>query len=183
MIREFFSEDEYVEQNETAIMVPKKLYFQERDWTCVIACIRSITSSIRYIGTEMDIINDYSLYPKPRYSKDIKELHILDSFDTLYGCDFNKNYGIKYLYDLLKDNYYIAVESMINYDHWLVLCGYFPNSSNNISQQSVLLYDPYFNELRIYRAEEFCSMWLSGEHLNNNIKFDFIAVKHKETDD
>lgn len=184
MIREFFGENENVEKSDIAIMIPKNLYFQERDWTCVIACLRSITSSIKDIGSEDYIIDTYSLKPKPRYSKDIKKLNILESFDVLYGCDYNykKNCGYNFLYELLKNNYFIMVESMINYDHWLVLCGYFPNSSNDISKQNILLYDPYFNELKIYRVEEFGAMWISGEHIKNNVIRDFIAIKYKQKD-
>ena len=69
---------------------------------------------------------------------------------------------------------------MINYDHWLVLCGYFSNNYDTIDKHSVLLYDPYFNELKIYRAEEFGAMWISGNHEKNGVTLDFIAVKYQE---
>lgn len=165
---------------ETAIMIPKRLFPQERDWTCSIACLRSITSSLKNIGTECFIVENYNLKPGPHYSKDIKELNILKDFSVEFGCDLRKDYELDKLYSLLKDNYFVMVESIINYDHWLVLLSYFPNNSSNISDHQVLLYDPYFNEIKIYRAEEFGSMWISGEHYKNNIIKDFIAVKFNQ---
>lgn len=79
---------------ETAIMIPKRLFPQERDWTCSIACLRSITSSPKNIGTECFIVENYNLKPGPHYSKDIKELNILKDFSVEFGCDLKKDYEL-----------------------------------------------------------------------------------------
>ena len=70
------------------------------------------------------------------------------------------------------------VEGMINYDLWFILCGYFLNNTYNTEDQAVLLFDPYYNELKQFRAAEFYSMWVSGEHEKNHVKKAFIAM-HK----
>ena len=99
---EYFKSEEKVEKEEVAIMTPKYLFRQERDWTCSIACLRSITSSMKSLGSEDKIFKKYDLKPSPYYSKDIKNLHILDKFkDVIYGCDYD-NASYVTLYDLLK---------------------------------------------------------------------------------
>lgn len=175
---EFFGATPKKGYTETAVMTPTKLYQQERDWTCSIACLRSITSSIKNLGTEDHIIKTYGLCPGPYYSKDIKQLGILKDYIVEFGCDTEKNYDLDKLYRLLKNDYYVMVECMLNYDHWLVLMSYFPNNSKDIAEHRLLLYDPYFNEIKLMRAEEFCAMWISGEHMKNNVTLDYIAVKH-----
>lgn len=179
MIHEYFQNDYIISKKETAIMTPKILYRQERDWTCSIACLRSITSSIRDVGSEESIIMTHSLIPGPKYSRDLKAMHILDEFDVIYGCDITeKKYAYELLYDLLKQDYFVMVESMINYDHWLVLCAYFINGEDTPDKQTILLYDPYYNEMKLYRAEEFGAMWISGNHGSNGVMLDFVAVKY-----
>lgn len=180
MIHEYFPNIPIVTKKETAVMIPKALHRQERDWTCAIACLRSIVSSIKNIGTEEEIILKYNLSPGPLYSKNLKELHILDELDVIYGCDIvEKTYAYEYLYDLLKQDYFVMVESMINYDHWLVLCAYFINGEDTPDKQTVLLYDPYYNEMKLYRAEEFGAMWISGNYGVNGVTLDFIAIKYE----
>lgn len=177
-VKELFNGNQICEFYETSAMIPRMLYYQERDWTCIIACPRSICSSIRELGTENEIIEEYKLAPGPRYSRDIKNLGILEEYQARYGCDEYENIkNIGFLYELLKERWYVMVEGMLNYDHWQVLCGYFPNNTYETENQTILLYDPYYNELRQFRADEFYNMWISGEYNKNHIKKDFIAVK------
>ena len=157
-------------------MFPKYLYRQERDWTCSIAVLRSITSSIKDIGSEDDIIEKYDFKMGPNYSKDIKDKGILSSedFDVLYGCDF-KDLDISDLWYLFERGYYIACEWMINYDHWTVILGFV--KFDDVEDSMMVYYCPYYDEIRMIRAMEFDSMWCSGEFLKNSVKGDFIAVK------
>lgn len=157
---------------------PKFLYYQERDWTCSIAVLRSITSSIVNIGSEDEILEKYNIKMGPNYSKQIKEYKILNDFnlDVLYGCD-NQEVDVFDLIELLRQGYYIACEWMINYDHWTVLLGYI--HFGNIDEDMLIYYCPYYNEIRKVRLSEFIGMWCSGENLVNNISADFIAVKKK----
>lgn len=174
MIREHFGKLPNIETSDI-LKSSMKLYNQERDWTCCIACLRTITSNIDYLGSEDIIINQYNFTPGPYYSKDIKERQLLLNYNVIYGCDIIEKTP-ELLCKLLKD-YNIMIETMLNYDHWLVILGYFTNNSTQINKHQILLYDPYFNKVRLENAEEIFSMWVSGEHIKNNIKNDFIAVR------
>ena len=81
------------------------------------------------------------------------------------------------IYELLNDNYYVMVESMICFDHWCNLLAYITNNSFDREKQYLLLYDPYYNQLKMISVDEFESVWLSGQHEKNNIFKDFIAIK------
>lgn len=163
--------------SESIGMIPRKLFMQERDWTCSIACIRTLLSSLENkVPSEDYIVIQYKMKPGPYYSKDIKSLQMLDKYNAIYGCDKTINYDINYIIDLMKNNYYVMVESMINYDHWLVVLAYI-NLSNNNENNYIILYDPYYNEIKQIRVDEFIGMWCSGEHEVNKIVNDFIAIK------
>lgn len=72
--------------------VPRVLYKQERDWTCSIACIRTLLSSVSdNVLSEDEFISIFKLTPSPYYSKDIKSLCILSDIDAIYGCDFDED--------------------------------------------------------------------------------------------
>ena len=172
MLREHFGELPTLNTNDILCSITK-CFNQERDWTCCIACLRTISSNT--LGTEKELIDTYNFTPGPYYSKDIKNKHILDNYDVIYGCDI-ENKTPKMLCKLLND-YNIMIETMLNYDHWLVILGYFTNNTNEINKHQILLYDPYFNNVRLENAEEIFSMWVSGEHTINNIKCDFIAIR------
>lgn len=175
---EYFNSPKKLSISSNISRLPSKLYLQERDWTCSIACMRSITSSIRYLGDEDNIVNKYAMKPGPFYSEQIKKLGVLSDYHVIYGCDFDSEcYDIKKLYDLMSDGYYIMVESMIGFDHWLVLFDYITNNDEITEKQCLLLYDPYYDEIKKYNVDEFESVWLSGDYANNNIFKDFIAVK------
>lgn len=73
------------------ILLPKyqKNFFrQERDWTCSIACIRTLLSSfLDVVPSEDFFVIKYGLSPSVYYSKDIKKLDILSEYDVIYCCD------------------------------------------------------------------------------------------------
>lgn len=177
MNREYFGNTEMIRGCKNIMCTPLFLYMQERDWTCSIACIRSLLSSYNIKDSEDDYINKYKLNPGPYYSKDIKDLHMLDKYYVTYGCDIPESVKTpQFMYDLLSDNY-VMVETMYNYDHWLVVLGYLSNNENFIDKHKIILYDPYLNTVRIENAEEFFGMWVSGQYTENNIIKDFIAIR------
>lgn len=161
---------------ENVFNIPKKFYYQERDWTCSIAMLRTITSSIKDIGLEDEIIKKYNFIPSPYYSEQLKEKGVLDNKDitVLYGCD-NKNCDISDIIHLLKEGYFVGLETMINYDHWVVLLGY--SKLGDYDEDVMLYFCPYFYEVRTIHFSEFIEMWRSGNYENNKIVNDFIAVK------
>lgn len=180
MIRkcEYFQESEQIVVHNNVGMIPKRLFYQERDWTCSITCIRNILWYLEICESEDYYIETFNMKPGPYYSKDIKRLGILENHNTVYGCDLiDIDYDIKTIYELLSDNYYVMVESMICFDHWCNLLAYITNNSFDREKQYLLLYDPYYSQLKMISVDEFESVWLSGQHEKNNIFKDFIAIK------
>lgn len=175
MIKELFGELIKLNSFNNKNASPKRCFSQDYDWTCSIACFRSITSHLSLIKNDKEIIDKFSLKAGPNYSKDIKKWNLLSADNVIYGCDIAEKTP-QYLYDLL-DEYYVMVECMINYDHWLVVLGYYTNGYKEIDKHQISLYDPFYNNVRVMNAEEFFGMWCSGKHESNGIICDFIAVK------
>lgn len=178
--QEFF--ESYQIKNKSSLgQVPPMLFRQERDWTCCFACIRSLLSGIEEgVDLEDNIINGYNIVPGPYYSKDIKSLGLLDKYDVQYGCDYEEA-TMDTLFELIKNNYYIMIECMINYAHWLVLLGYYSvNGSDNYESHKLLFYDPYYDTVRLENFDEFTAMWIDGNYSNTKVKNDFIAIKGRE---
>lgn len=158
---------------------PKKLYKQERDWTCAIACIRTMLSAFDEEKEEPWYVDTYQMVPGPHFSKDIKRLGILDNYDVIYGCD-EENKNLNTVLEYAGAGYYLMLESMYNFSHWMVFMGYFPvRGVSNIEEHRMLFYDPYLDSMRLIGAEEFEGMWLDGNHKDNGVYRDFIAVKMK----
>jgi len=158
---------------------PKKLFPQERDWTCAIASLRTLMSGfLDKVSDEEYLLEKYALKPGPHYSKDIKSYHILDEYDVIYGCD-NPDVDFDIILDRFTEGYFIMLQSMINYSHWTVLLGYYPSSENNPEMSKLLMYDPYYDEVRLFRVDEFISMWKDGDYENTHIEKEFIAVKSR----
>lgn len=175
---ELFKKNSLAHKN-IVMMAPDSMYPQERDWTCAFACIRTMLSGVtEAVPAEDTLVKDFSLEPHPYYSKDIKELHILDEYEALYGCD-NPEITFDDILDFGQKGYHVMLECMINYAHWMVLLGYFPLSGNDIEKSYLLFYDPYYNELKKINADEFISMWIDGNYENTKVVRDFIAVKRK----
>lgn len=174
---EYFSDYEFHKLlKENVWNVPKTFYRQERDWTCSIAMLRSITSSFVNLGSEAEIIKKYSFVPGPHYSEEIREKGILldNGIAACYGCD-NKDLDISDIISLLGKGFYVGMDSMINYDHWVVLLGY--SKLGDYDDDIITYYCPYFNEIRTVHFSEFTEMWMSGNYAKNNIVHDFIAVE------
>lgn len=154
---------------------PLILYPQERDWTCSIACIRTLLSRIKEnIPQEITFINTFKLKPKPYFSKDLKIILEKLDIEAICGCDI-KTDSFDDILDLSKRGYYIMLESMYNCSHWIVFLGYYPIIDNNIENSQLLIYDPYYDKVKLINTDEFISMWKDG--INKDIQNDFIAIK------
>jgi len=157
------------------------LYPQEQDWTCSLACIRSLLSGVSdIIPSEYSLISKFKLTPGPYYSKDIKSLGIIDinKYNVVFGCD-KKDVNINDIRNYLSEGYYIMLESMINYGHWMVLLGYYLTHSGNPETSKIVMYDPYYDKVRTFIIDEFIGMWQDGDYLKNGVYRDFIAIKTK----
>lgn len=180
MIGEYFEHNSYRhEVNGCYSMMPLHLYKQERDWTCSIACIRTITSGLADIGTEDEILEKYNFQIGPHYSKELKEMGLLNiqELEVKYGCmnkDTNK-IDVSDIWELLKSGYRIMVNWLMSYDHWTVLIGWINNG--DVEHNQLIYYCPYFDEVRLVRVGDFEVMWQSGQYSENGILKDYIAVK------
>ena len=107
---EYYKTSNIIKFNHSINCKVKKLYKQERDWTCSLACIRTILSGLgKKIETEDFYINKYNMKPGPCFSKDIKKLELLEGYDVIYGCDV-KNTTFDTILNLAKDGYNIMLE-------------------------------------------------------------------------
>lgn len=156
---------------------PKRLYPQETDWTCSLACIRTMLSGfIENVPDEDFYVEKYKMEPGPYYSKDIKKIGILDEYDVVYGCD-EKDKTFDKVLDYVEDGYFVMLESMYNYMHWYVLLGYYPLKNGDIEESRMLVYDPYYDKIKLLNVDEFIAMWIDGDFEHTKVKEDFIAVK------
>lgn len=174
--QEYFQQKNEINFHRSTAFKPFLLYKQERDWTCSIAYIRTITASLYTIRfTEDWYIHQYHLKPGPYYSKDILKLGILDKYDCVYGC-LSDDTSFDDVCALVDDGYGVMLESMFNGGHWFVFLGYY-RVSDNIEESSLLVYDPYYNNVRLLNADEFVSMWCDGDFRKSGVVKDFIAIK------
>lgn len=160
----------------TVANFPKKLHRQERDWTCSIACLRTILSGVMdEVPDENYFIDTFKMAPGPYYSKDIKNREMITGCESLFSCDLeSKDITIDMIGDLLQRGYYVMVESMYNYAHWYVIMGYCAvENETNLEKHKLLIYDPYYNEVRLLNVDEFSGMWCDAD---NHVK-EFIAVR------
>lgn len=165
-----------ISHKETVISSPKKFYPQEKDWTCSVACIRTLLSGImQNVLSEKEMIEKYNISPSPHYSEDIKRLGILSEYDTVFGCDIS-DVTFDTVLNLMQNGYFIMLECMYNYSHWMVLTGYYP-IDDNPEKSRLLFYDPYYNKMRLLIADEFINMWTDGDYENSKVESDFVAVK------
>lgn len=179
--QEYFEESWPELSNKSISTNYPNLYKQERDWTCALACIRTLEGKYREPRSEEELIETYRIEKGPHYSKEVKEKGILKEYEVKYGCDEEERankFGdiLKYL----EEGYGVMLESMVNYAHWTVLLGYYVLDKENAESQLIVMYDPYYNELKVMRADEFQGMWRDGGHETTGIIQDYIAIRGKE---
>lgn len=164
--------------DDVLISHPRRLYPQERDWTCSVACIRTMMSAfLKKVPSEETLVKRYDLRPGPHYSRDIKALGMLKHYDVLYGCDQQPQDDFDTVLDYVAQGYCVMLESMINYGHWMVLLGYYPLQENDPETSRLLMYDPYYDQVRLLNADEFISMWRDGNYEETRVDRDFIAIR------
>lgn len=175
-IKEYFKYEEPTTFT-SASNTPPQLFRQERDWTCSIACIRTLLSGrTPNVPSENDYIEKYELKAGPHYVDEILEKQMLVPARIIKT---HKNYqepeiGLPLLLKLLDEKYYIMAECMYNYAHWVVVLGYFAvRNREDTEEHQILLYDPYYDQVRLVIADEFLTMWCDPE----GHKKEFIAIR------
>ncbi len=179
--REFeYFEKSSTKKHNSVGMVPKKLYRQEKDWTCALACIRTMLSGTgTQVLPESYYVEKYSLKPGPQYSKNIKSYNMLNEFDVIYGCD-KTDITFDDIITLMEEGYFIMLESMVNYSHWMVLLNYLTvETPSEFEGYTLLFYEPYYNEVRMMNADEFCGVWRDGPYEKTKVERDFIALRSR----
>ena len=161
-IREFFTYEKpqgYISVSNT----PPRLYRQERDWTCSIACIRTLLSGrVTEVASENEFIEKFELVPGPHYVDEMIEKQMLAPARVVKT---NRNFakekiGLPLLARLLVEKYYVMAECMYNYAHWVVVLGYFAvRNAEDTEEHRILIYDPYYDQVRLVIADEFLTMW------------------------
>ncbi len=162
--------------------IPKIMCEQERDWSCSVAGLRTIVSAIvPNLPSEEYIIKKSKIKPGLKYSGEIREWKIWDELDVQkkFGCE-NVTITFDGLLSLLEDDWYIMVQTMVNYSHWMILCGYYCVEPDDFEKNSVLCYDSYYDTMRLFPADEFIEMWRDGAFVESHVERDFVAVKAKE---
>jgi len=175
---EYFKVNDLDKEYTTCGCFPKMLYKQQRDWTCSIACIRTLISDlISDVPDEDYFINKYKLKPSPYYTKDVRELRMLEPYcnKIIYSTDLDQTEISLYsLQQLLKEKYFIMVECLYNVAHWIVIMGYCAvRNARDTEEHQLFVYDPYYDVVRLLIADEFESMW----HDANGHAKEFIAIK------
>lgn len=176
---EYYTDEKVVIPTNSFSICYEKYYAQERDWTCSIACIRTILSKFKAEKPEDYYILEYKLTPGPHYSQDIKKLGILKDREAVYGCDYSEeDKDVNTLIRLANQGYGIMIETLLNYTHWLVVIGYcIIGSDTELEKHKIIVYDPYYNDIRLCLADELLGMWIDINYDKNNVVKDFIAIK------
>lgn len=156
---------------------PPVLYPQERDWTCSVACIRTILSALdKKVPSENEFIDRFGLVKGPHYTEEICKKQMFGSDKKVVSSlDYDTgDINLKLLNNLLKQKYFVMAECLYNYAHWVVIVGYFAvKGARSREEHTIAFFEPYYNEIRLVRADEFETMWCDAEgHCR-----EFIAVK------
>ncbi len=156
-------------------MVPPRLYRQEKNWTCSVAAIRTILSAFGdKVLSEAEFIKKYDLVKGPHYTEEIMSKKMLGKKKVLSCLDFaNQEISLKLLNNLLKEKYYVMAECLYNCAHWVVVLAYIATGGKgDLKEHRILFYDPYYDETRLVRADEFYEMWCDID----GHRHEFIAV-------
>ena len=172
--KEWFIDIDYGAPVGTVMSTITEVFPQERDWTCSVACIRTLLSSVGVKEDEDYFINNLNIIKGPQNSRDIKNWGLIYKDDSIiYGCDKPVSDDLAGDLTKLLQTHNVMVECMLNYAHWLVILSYIQLGS--LEDDIIIFYDPYFNEVRQIRADEFFSMWwdIGDKPLHR----DYVAIR------
>lgn len=148
---------------------------QQRDWTCGIACMRCLLAGkVAQLPTEDEIIERASLKPGPRNSLQLGDVYDKLGLGISYknGNEPQRGHIAPWITDLMR-SHDIAIECAINGAHWITLMAYI--GRGHVAEDTVVYYDPYFDEVRLIRAEELFSMWMATE--KGLLDRDYFAIQ------
>jgi len=177
--QEYFKEDlrdEYGTPIGTVCSSVRAVYPQERDWTCSIACLRTLLSASKVNISEDELISKCNISVGPKNSADVSEWEIVKDIKILTGYEHPVKENVLRELTMLMVDYNIMVECMVNYAHWIVLLAYV--DLGDIEKDIIVYYDPYYNRVNEIIADEFASMWYDvGER---PIQHDYVAIPKED---
>ena len=161
MILDYFADIPLHFQMDVAVYATiPTLYQQEHNWSCAVACLRTIC------GIETDensLIDRLGIIPGPHYSKEIMQRHwVPDRLLACYGALSQPLVDISDLWELMRNGYRVMAACDFLGGHWVVLLAIIPTPSD----WDLVYWDPYFACTRVCKLEEFAPIWR-----------DFIAVR------
>lgn len=153
----------------------KTLYPQGDDWTCALACFRTLLTCNGITVTEADLISICAIKPGPKSSAEVEKWSesMGLSLDIRYGWDnaYINTKPAQLLHELIH-NYNVMIELLLNYAHWVVVLAYY--KMGTLDEDVVVIYDPYFNQVRQFHASEVFAMWYGiGDGTYDH---DYVAV-------
>ena len=149
-------------------------YPQERDWTCGLACLRTLLNATYRKKTplsEEELVardKERGAVPGPRTASDLKNL--LKAFQLDEYLFTPEDFEIKDIYDCFTAHL-IAVESRLHGGHWLVIM----SISKGKGSDYIELYDPYYDKILSFTLSQFYALWMDDKLLSNSREF--IAVR------
>lgn len=163
------------------IAIARNLYifseYRKRQARLRAACIRTLLSGrTAEVPSENEFIEKFGLVPGPHYTDEFLAKGMLSPARTVKT---HKNFrpeeiGLPLLAKLLAEKYYIMAECMYNYAHWVVVLGYFAvRDPEDTEEHRILLYDPYYDQVRLVIADEFLTMWCDPD---GHVK-EFVAIR------
>jgi hypothetical protein len=175
-LAEYFAERKNLREYTSVARVPSSLFRQERDWTCSVACVRTLLSGVgERVPSENAFIKKYHLVAGDHFVEEIIEKQMFPQYLKIKTyADFpQEELNLELLCKLLNENYFIMAETIINGDHWVVVLGYYAvRDKKNPEEHQILIYDPYYDAVRLVIADEFETMWCSPKGKSR----EFIAI-------
>lgn len=167
--------------NKTKMSNIAKCYPQETDWTCSLACLRTLLSGSRYtVPSEELLVQLLNKQPGPVSSNDLlksKIFTLIDREDVQLAYDKPITYDYANELISLLETHNIMIACTLNGGHWLSVLGYV--SLGSIEEDQIILYDPYYHSTRMFRADEIFSMWTGS--FPDSLDGDYIAIKRSDS--
>lgn len=145
----------------------KKLCRQERDWTCSVACLRTLMSVSKELDSEETLVTKGNLVVGPQSSMDLLEAGILPKDSIVPGSGERNG---EFLWSLLR-TCNVMIECSISYAHWLVIMAAWENDNGD---KYIQMYDPFYDYIRIENWDSVIEMWYDISGLK--VDQDFIAL-------
>lgn len=132
--------------------IPKNLYVQERDWTCAIACFRSIVDSDI---AEPNFIQQNSIMRGPHYTTEMKTKEWPHpNFEVKYAEGDVSDLDPSVVWQHLYEHWRVMLETDLNGGHWMIVLALVPTQNS----WDAVVWDPYYGRARVFDLPELLCM-------------------------